>query len=76
MSAPDYAAAPGNLQFDAFVETTRRSMRDEGLTAEDDLTPEEAAQVGQMRRDMGRLSSVFGETHEKGGMLFGRLTAI
>jgi hypothetical protein len=43
-----------DAEIDAFVEHMRRGMRAEGLTAEDDLTPEEAAQVEQMRRDMGR----------------------
>jgi heat shock protein HslJ len=43
-----------DAEIDAFVENLRRGMRAEGLTAEDDLTPEEAAQVEQMRRDMGR----------------------
>jgi hypothetical protein len=32
----------------------RLGMRAEGLTAEDDLSPEEAVQAEQMRRDMGR----------------------
>ena len=41
-------------EIDAYVETMQRGMRAEGLAAEDDLTPEEAAQVEQMRRDMGR----------------------
>jgi heat shock protein HslJ len=43
-----------DAEIDAFVENMRRGMRAEGLTAEDDLTPEEAAQAEQMRRDMGR----------------------
>ena len=41
-------------EIDAYVETMQQGMRDEGLAAEDDLTPEEAVQVEQMRRDMGR----------------------
>jgi len=41
-------------EIDTYVENMRRGMRAEGLTAEDDLTPEEAAQAEQMRRDMGR----------------------
>jgi len=41
-------------EIDAYVDNLRRGMRAEGLTAEDDLTPEEAAEVEQMRRDMGR----------------------
>jgi len=43
-----------DTEIDAFVENMRRGMRAEGLTAEDDLTPEEAAEVEQKRRDMGR----------------------
>lgn len=38
----------------AFVDDMRRGMRVRGLTAEDDLSPEEAAQVESMRRDMAR----------------------
>lgn len=41
-------------EVDAFVERMRRDMRAEGLTAEDELSPEEAAQAEKMRRDMGR----------------------
>jgi heat shock protein HslJ len=41
-------------EIDAFVDSMQRGMRAMGLTAEDELTPEEAAQVAQMRRDMGR----------------------
>ncbi|MGB5742008.1 MAG: META domain-containing protein [Sedimenticolaceae bacterium] len=43
-----------DLEIDTYVEKTRRGMRAKGLTAEDTLTTEEAAQVDQMRRDMGR----------------------
>jgi len=41
-------------EIDTYVENMRRGMRAEGLTAVDELTPEEAAQVEQMRRDVGR----------------------
>jgi hypothetical protein len=41
-------------EIDAYVDTMRRGMRAAGLTAEDDLTPEETAQVNEMRRSMGR----------------------
>jgi len=41
-------------EIDAFVENMRRGMRAKGLTAEDELTPEEAAEVERMRCDMGR----------------------
>ena len=41
-------------EVDAFVDSMQRGMRARGLTAEDELTPEEAAQVAQMRRDLGR----------------------
>ena len=43
-----------DAELDAYVENMRRGMRAEGLTAEDELTPAEAAQAEQMRRDMGR----------------------
>ncbi|NEV60956.1 hypothetical protein [Thiorhodococcus minor] len=43
-----------DAEIDAFVEDMRRGMRAKGLTAEDDLSPEEAAQVETMRRDMAR----------------------
>jgi heat shock protein HslJ len=53
-----YAAEQGievtDGEIAAYVDDVRRGMRAEGLTAEDDLTPEEAAQVEQMRRNMGR----------------------
>jgi len=38
----------------AFVDNMRRGMRAKGLTAEDDLSPEDAAQVETMQRDMAR----------------------
>lgn len=43
-----------DAEIDAFVEHMRRGMYAEGLTAEDELSPEEAAQAERMRRDMGR----------------------
>jgi hypothetical protein len=43
-----------DAEIDAFVENMRSGMRAEGLTAEDDLTPGEAVQAEQMRRNMGR----------------------
>ena len=46
-----------DAEIDAYVENMRRGMRARGLTAEDDLTAEEATQVAQMRRDMGRVMS-------------------
>lgn len=46
-------------EIDAFVDTMKRGMRAEGLTAEDSLTPEEQAEVTKMRRDMGR--AIIGE---------------
>ncbi len=53
-----YAEAQGiavtAAEIDAFVENMRRGMRAEGPTAEDDLTPEESAQVAQMGRSMIR----------------------
>lgn len=54
-----YAEAHGiaitDAELDAYVETMRRGMRAEGLTAEDNLSPEEAVQAEQMRREMGRV---------------------
>jgi hypothetical protein len=38
----------------AYLENVRRGIRAWGLTAEDDLTPGGAAEVEQMRHDMGR----------------------
>jgi len=52
--AEERGIAATDAEIDAFVENMRRGMRDEGLTAKDDLTPEEAAEVEQMRHDMGR----------------------
>jgi len=43
-----------DAEIDAFVEHMRRGMRAAGLAAEDDLSPDEAGQVDDMRRDMGR----------------------
>jgi hypothetical protein len=42
------------VEVDAFIDTMQRGMRAEGLTAEDELTPDQAAQAREMRRDMGR----------------------
>jgi heat shock protein HslJ len=52
--AEEQGIAVTDAEIDAFVQNMRRGMRAEGLTAEDDLTPEVAAQAEQMRRDMGR----------------------
>jgi heat shock protein HslJ len=41
-------------EIDAYLAKMRRSLRAEGLTAEDDLSPEEAVQARQMQRDMAR----------------------
>ena len=43
-----------DAELDAYLESTRRGMRARGLTAENELTPEEAAEAEQMRRNMGR----------------------
>jgi heat shock protein HslJ len=47
----DLTAKPAEI--DAFVETTKRGMAESGLTAADELTPEEAAELDRMRRAMG-----------------------
>ena len=53
-----YAAEKGiqvsDAELDRYVETMRRQMAAEGLTAEDDLTPEEAAEADTLRREMAR----------------------
>jgi heat shock protein HslJ len=43
-----------DAEIGAYVDAMERGMRAEGLGAEDELTPDEAAEVEQMRRDMGR----------------------
>jgi hypothetical protein len=52
--AEQHGIEVGDAEIDAFVEGMQRGMRAEGLTADDALSPDEAAQVGQMRRDMAR----------------------
>jgi hypothetical protein len=52
--AGEEGIAVAETEIDAYVDNLRRGMRAEGLTAEGDLTPEEAAEVERMRRDMGR----------------------
>jgi heat shock protein HslJ len=52
--AEENGIAVTDAEIDAYVENMRRGMRARGLTAEDDLTAEEAAQAERMRRDMGR----------------------
>jgi hypothetical protein len=52
--AEENAITVSDAEIDAFVDEMRRGMRARGLTAEDDLTPEEASQAEQMHRDMGR----------------------
>jgi hypothetical protein len=52
--AEENGITASDAEIDAFVEEMRRDMRARGLAAEDDLTPEEAAQARQMHRDMGR----------------------
>jgi len=39
-------------EFDAYLEKMRRGIAEKGLSAEKDLTPEEAEQAETMRRDM------------------------
>jgi len=41
-------------ELEAFVDHMRRGMAAEGLTAEDDLTPDERLEVDAMRRQMGQ----------------------
>lgn len=53
-----YASGQGitvsEAELDEYVTNLERGMAAEGLAAADDLTPEEAAEVNAMRRDMGR----------------------
>jgi hypothetical protein len=54
----DYAAQHDIEATDAeismFIEALKRGMRDDGLTTQDELTPDEAAKLETMRRDMAR----------------------
>ena len=52
--ANDHSIAATDDELDAYVEKMRRGMREHGLTAEDELSADEAAEVKQMRREMGR----------------------
>lgn len=53
----DYAADKGieveDSELDAYVDYMRQGMAAEGLTAEEDLAPEERSQADAMRREMG-----------------------
>jgi len=40
-------------EVDAYVENMKKGMEEMGLDAQDDLTPDEKAEVAAMRRDMG-----------------------
>jgi len=53
--AAEHGIVAADAEVDAYVERMQRAMTaDPNLTAEDDLTAEEAAQVDALRRDMGR----------------------
>jgi len=52
--AADHGIEASDAEIATSVEAMKRGMREEGLTAEDDLSPDEAAQVETMRRDMTR----------------------
>ncbi len=52
--AKQHGVVASDGEIDAFVSTMQRGKRARGLTAEEDLTPEETAQAAQMQRDMGR----------------------
>lgn len=52
--ADQHGIEVSDAEIGAFVERIQRGMHAEGLTAEDELSPQEATQVEQMRRDMGR----------------------
>jgi heat shock protein HslJ len=50
----EHNIAVSDEEIDSFVETMQSGMKAIGLTAEKELTDEEAAQVRQMQRNMGR----------------------
>ena len=52
--ATDHGLEATDAEIATSIEAMKRGMREKGLTAEDDLTPDEAAQVETMRRDMTR----------------------
>ena len=52
--AAEHGLAAAEAEIDTFVENMKRGMAERGLTAADDLAPEEAAEVDTMRRGMGR----------------------
>lgn len=52
--AADHGIEASDAEIATSIEAMKRGMREEGLTAEDDLTPDEAAQLETMRRDMTR----------------------
>jgi heat shock protein HslJ len=52
--AEQQGLAVTDAEIDTYVDNLKRGMRAEGLTDEDDLTPEETAEVEQLRRDMSR----------------------
>ena len=51
--AEEHGIEVSDAEIEAYVQSMKRGMRAEGLTAEDDLTPEEAVQAEKIRRDMG-----------------------
>lgn len=50
----DHGIVATDTEIQSFVENLQRGMAAEGLAAEEDLTPEEAAEVEVMRTDMAR----------------------
>jgi len=51
--AAENGLVPEEAEIDAFVENMQQGMAERGMTAEDDLTEEEAGEVATMRRQMG-----------------------
>jgi len=52
--ADERGIAATETEIDTYVDTMRRGMRESGLSAEDDPTADEAAEVERMRHEMGR----------------------
>lgn len=52
--AEQHGISVTDAELDAYLDKLRRGMRAHGLTAADDLSPEETVQAERMQRDMGR----------------------
>ena len=52
--AREHEIKADDFEIDAFVDSLRRGMAEHGLTAENELTPDEAAELQVARREMAR----------------------